>query len=136
MGIRNFKPSNKTLIQGVIMEANTKQAKPSLKRRKILIGAGVIFGLLLITNPSQNSLDSKLSAEFASRDFYNPIGYIKRTYMGSSVSSFLVFSIGEGTYMTQSNLAFINGSGKTHKYYGFLGNWYDFSIKEESSTKK
>jgi len=118
------------------MEANIEQAKPSSKRRKMLIGAGVIFGILFITNPNQNSLDSKLSAEFANRDFYNPVGYIKRTYMGSSVSNFLVFSIGVGAYETQSNFAFINGSGKTNTYYGFLGNWYDFSAKAESNAKK
>ena len=118
------------------MEVNTEQVKSFSRRRKILIGICVVFGLLFITNPSQNSLDSKLSAELESQSFYNPIGYIKRTHMGSNVSNFLVFSIGEGTYMTQSNLAFINGSGKTHKYYGFLGNWYDFSAKEENSRKK
>lgn len=87
-------------------------------KRKIFIGAGVLAAILILTNPSEESLINK-----AGQGNYSAMGMQWVQLEMAERTSFVFFSIGKSEF----SAAF--GGPLRVEYFGILGNWYIFPKK-------
>ena len=90
-----------------------KLKREKILKKKILIAIGVLVGILIFTNPSEESLIRKCEQRN-----YSAMGLQMIQLEIAESTSFVLFSIGHSEF----GAAF--GGPLKVKYFGVLGNWY------------